>query len=506
MNKYQMFDALKKYKDKQNNKTELNSMDSFMHAGTSYNHYQSNQPGYYAKLEDFWGKGKHRYFYTKAEWDAYNKNKQAAQNTGADRAAKEKENAAKKTPVEQAQSGREAAIKQAQENEKKRKEEEYLKKAQEAGKKAEEERKRQTEALRNMREEKRKAYLENFQKNAAKAEEERKNREAEVKKEAEEIKRERDEALKNGNYPKWYQEHHKAEINENSEKMRNDPNSPLNLMTSVQDYETPNGENWDYSDQIVQDASTDPGALYVKLNENDKKIQDTYDWIENNKETEETDPKTGLKIKNYELLTEEEMKLVNPGYYCSDQYYDMYILYGYDSPSEYANNCYACTQAMALRKQGYDVNAGADLDGIYASGKDPEIGVSYEDLWTGKFTDYKDYKSTKNSIQKEPVGSYGDFNWSYNDGSGWCGHSIFYEVKADGVHYYDCQNGQEYSEQFIQDIMSSAARYTNGTSTFTSRYKRLDNQEFKGTKKMKEADKLRSTEVKPIGGLEDEKE
>lgn len=48
---------------------------------------------YYAKIDDFWGKGKPRYFYSKEEWDGYQKNKQGAGQAGADRAKKEKYNA-----------------------------------------------------------------------------------------------------------------------------------------------------------------------------------------------------------------------------------------------------------------------------------------------------------------------------------------------------------------------------------------------------------------------------
>jgi len=44
---------------------------------------------YVAVLPDFWGKGKHRYFYTQEEWDSYNKNKAASGQAGAQRGAKE---------------------------------------------------------------------------------------------------------------------------------------------------------------------------------------------------------------------------------------------------------------------------------------------------------------------------------------------------------------------------------------------------------------------------------
>lgn len=82
---------------------------------------------YYVKLDDFWGKGKPRYFYSKEEWDGYQRNKQGAAQAGAQRGAKEGAHAKNQSLANQAgnayqssyrnnllnkaQSGREAAIK-----------------------------------------------------------------------------------------------------------------------------------------------------------------------------------------------------------------------------------------------------------------------------------------------------------------------------------------------------------------------------------------------------------
>jgi len=81
---------------------------------------------YYAKLDDFWGKGKPRYFYSKEEWDGYQRNKQGAAQAGAQRGAKEGAHAKNQSLANQAgnayqssyrnnllnkaQSGREAAM------------------------------------------------------------------------------------------------------------------------------------------------------------------------------------------------------------------------------------------------------------------------------------------------------------------------------------------------------------------------------------------------------------
>lgn len=61
---------------------------------------------YVAKIDDFYGKGKPRYFYSREEWDAYQKNRKAAQQSGADRAEKERVNADKRTSLEKAQGGK----------------------------------------------------------------------------------------------------------------------------------------------------------------------------------------------------------------------------------------------------------------------------------------------------------------------------------------------------------------------------------------------------------------
>ena len=60
---------------------DLMDQNIIIHAGIT------NQ--YIAKLDDFYGKGKPRYFYDQTEWDNYRKNMQGARQAGADRAAKE---------------------------------------------------------------------------------------------------------------------------------------------------------------------------------------------------------------------------------------------------------------------------------------------------------------------------------------------------------------------------------------------------------------------------------
>lgn len=80
----------------------LKNGESLKHAGYGSNSVTNK---YYAKIDDFWGKGKPRYFYSKEEWDGYQKNKQGASQAGADRGANQKA---------QAEAGREAAMKNSQ--------------------------------------------------------------------------------------------------------------------------------------------------------------------------------------------------------------------------------------------------------------------------------------------------------------------------------------------------------------------------------------------------------
>ena len=91
---------------------------------------------YYAKLDDFYGKGKPRYFYSKAEWDAYQKNKGYDENAEKDKANKKKSNIAKEEQIRKERtefskkniSNRDAAIQKAYKDEQERREEENVKK------------------------------------------------------------------------------------------------------------------------------------------------------------------------------------------------------------------------------------------------------------------------------------------------------------------------------------------------------------------------------------------
>ena len=83
------------------------SLNELQHAASNRYGAASGTNKYYAKLDDFYGKGQPRYFYSKEEWDAYQRNAKGASQAGADRALKE--------------SGRDAEIKKAHAIEQERK-------------------------------------------------------------------------------------------------------------------------------------------------------------------------------------------------------------------------------------------------------------------------------------------------------------------------------------------------------------------------------------------------
>ena len=90
MTPYEYYSNLIKYK-KKDVSSKLYDGGSLKHAGT---YKPSGTHEYVAVLPDFWGKGKHRYFYTQQEWNNYNKNK--AQAEGSKKAEQNKED--KKNP------------------------------------------------------------------------------------------------------------------------------------------------------------------------------------------------------------------------------------------------------------------------------------------------------------------------------------------------------------------------------------------------------------------------
>lgn len=73
MNGYEFYSRLISYKN--------NQLNCLAHAGTSRG---SNNTKYYQKIDNFYGPGSHRYFYSKEEWDAYNNTKDKKPEYGID--------------------------------------------------------------------------------------------------------------------------------------------------------------------------------------------------------------------------------------------------------------------------------------------------------------------------------------------------------------------------------------------------------------------------------------
>lgn len=462
---FKLYDKIVKDENIIYDRTEL---DDIVHS-TEYG------KGFYQKIEKYYPDGRTRYFYSPQEWAAYQENK------GQDEFRKQQA----KKKIAETKNDMSKYNSWEKEKEEIKKEEARLKSLHE------------TQArLKKEREENTRKILEKFKLEQEIKEKVYQDKAMEYSKQMEEQKRQEEALRKTAQMKKEF-----------SNWLSSDPNSPVNVMESVINFS-------DGLDERIPSLE--------ELNDNDHMIDEVYQWMAENKEMEMTDPKTGLKLKNYDLPIEEEMKLVNPGFYYSDEYtvfrktHDE-LEYVYKLVEDGSNlidnsmNCYACTTAMALRQKGYDVTAGKDDNGIDAYTVDSEIGEAYDNLWTGKFTEYDYFNETKSSINKEPPGSYGDFNFQWVLPNGLSqGHSIFYKVDYEGnVHYYDCQNGKEMSnldfDKLIKDSADEYATYyysdgtvkekKTGKKMVYSRYKRLDNQEFVGAEAMKNANKISSTIV-----------
>lgn len=176
---------------------------------------------------------------------------------------------------------------------------------------------------------------------------------------------------------------------------------------------------------------------------------------------------SGLHKKATEMTPEQDMERVNPGFKNWDE--------------NTKNNCAICTYTYELRRRGYDVTAKTSLDGLTAdAGKqwfpNAEVQVMKN---SASFNNGKDalkesllpigikqrkalYEETDSTIKKQGVGARGCLGVRW-EGSN-AGHAISYEVKDDGVHYYDTQANEEY-----KDLNHLPAKFRAATVT------RLDN-------------------------------
>lgn len=464
MNKFEMFDAINKYKD------------GLSHAQSKLYGTSQTDAKYYKRI----GKpGSYRYFYTKEAWDAYQKELNSKNiNTNASSSnASMYEELAKKAHEHnnelqrQADAGKTYAQMQAE------------KEAVERMKWEAEQRRLKEEAEEREKEELAKKRAEAAQKTIA-------NREAEIKaatereqqriKEREELAQKRKEfgdqqrAAREKEIQEAYQreqQRRKEAQDKINDYWLNDATSPLRQAIDLHAYLDPLREE------------------YVYLRAADRLIDEVYnDYYTTREETEVIDPETGLYKKNYEVPIEEEIKMVNPGY--------LYSSNTDTSITAYNENCYACTTAMVLREKGYDVIAGKDYNGISMKGKDDELGITYEQMFSGNFSSWKPLDKIVSDIESEGPGTYGDFNMKWSVGvsvelygvevpipfvSADLGHSIFYKVDDNGkAHFYDCQEGKEMSISDMKELEN--IEFVDKTRY---RYKRLDNQEIQHLEKIK---------------------
>ena len=128
---------------------------------------------------------------------------------------------------------------------------------------------------------------------------------------------------------------------------------------------------------------------------------------------------------------------------------------------EYQNNCASCSVAYDLRRRGYDVEAAPydmnetwrpNVEGVSSLYKDvtkDDWAVLEPNLPQG----FENFRSTQlgsmaqTTLDDMPDGSYGQFNMTFDDGSG---HSVVWE-KVDGkITLRDCQSNVSYDFDFIE--------------------------------------------------------
>ena len=173
---------------------------------------------------------------------------------------------------------------------------------------------------------------------------------------------------------------------------------------------------------------------------NAKVSSDIKKW-EANRKTEETDPKTGLKLKsNPDATIRDDMKMINREYG-----YGIFAKTFWDIDSKRkmgrTENCMLCTTALDLKRRGYDVKAGASKDGYYAKDvknwykekKDPTMGR---------------FNNIIEQLNKQPEGSYGNIMVYWREGGG---HSMFYQIEDGKPIIYDAQSNKSYSLSEISE-------------------------------------------------------
>ena len=164
--------------------------------------------------------------------------------------------------------------------------------------------------------------------------------------------------------------------------------------------------------------------------------------------SEETDPKTGLKIKaNQDDTALDDIKTVNLE--------ERYWLFHGDERKGHTENCMLCTTAMDLKQRGYDAKAGTSEDGYY----DTELKKWYKNPKVEKDS----LANIVSMLKKEPEGSYGNFMCIWKMGGG---HSMFYKIENGKIAIYDAQTGKYFKDlekSYLYDNMWGGNNKVNGT-------------------------------------------
>lgn len=174
----------------------------------------------------------------------------------------------------------------------------------------------------------------------------------------------------------------------------------------------------------------------------DAKVAKKAKKFEANLATEETDPKTGFKLKN-DLMksktTKEDMEYVNLDhqYHGTKQKYKD-LLEGTDK------NCSLCTTAMVLRQKGYDVQANKRYEGT--------SGDFQEKIYKGGKFEKGSFKDIMNKLESEPEGSYGHFSVVWRGGNG--AHSMFYKIEKGKPVIYCTQTNKIQNNKTLMETAS----------------------------------------------------
>lgn len=430
---------------------------------------------YVAVLPNFWGDGKHRYFYSQQEWDNYNKNKGYAQNVGVDKAKKEKYNNNKNIYIKNNMEYSVNAGADRADNEKKVAEESVYTKdkikdkikgaSSKHGDMEYDDIVKYTNEIKEFKD-----YATEFKKIMKKSIDtgEWPDYESFWNKTKEDIKNVAvDYFLMNDcsadTYNKartimeqelikeWNNSIKKAKAINDSYKMnareKEEKESQLKELDRLSEESIKKGKEIDLSDEYnkLENKIDTLNRNFMSPQQRKEFSNDLDNYLSEIREKELTDPKTGLKIKAEDMSIEDDMALIN---------YHKYLDNDYDNKG-YGTNCAMCTTAMVLRQKGYDVSA----NNIYDVN---DVGYNHWDRFERMFNiadgvkvhngyGLTDPKEFTDLISKEPVGSYGDLfvSWKNCDWS----HSVFYYVESPGkVVLYETQSNKKINLEDYIDL------------------------------------------------------